>query len=87
LLAAAPGVTVVPLAGADECCGFGGLFAVKHGDISAAMLDKKLAHVRASGAEAVVGCDMSCLMHMAGALRRDGSRVRCVHLAEVLAWR
>jgi len=85
LLAAVEGVEVTPLPAAQECCGFGGLFSVKHGDISAAILDNKLAAVRASGASTVVGCDMSCLMHMQGGLTRDGSRVRCRHLAEVLA--
>jgi L-lactate dehydrogenase complex protein LldE len=85
LLARVRGVEVVPLPHADECCGFGGLFAVKHGDISAAMLDRKLENVRASGAGMVVGCDMSCLMHMQGALARDGSPIRCLHLAEALA--
>ncbi len=85
LLAAVGGVEVKPLPDAEQCCGFGGLFAVKHGDISSAMLDAKLAAVRASGATTVVGCDMSCLMHMQGGLTRDGSPVRCRHLAEVLA--
>jgi L-lactate dehydrogenase complex protein LldE len=84
LLARVRGAEVVPLPNAEECCGFGGLFAVKHGDISGAMLDKKLENVRASGAQAVVGCDMSCLMHMQGGLSRDGSPITCVHLAEVL---
>ncbi len=85
LLAVVPGAEVVPLPGAEDCCGFGGLFAVKHADVSTAMLDKKLANVRATGAEALVGCDMSCLMHMQGALARDGSPIRCLHLAQVLA--
>jgi L-lactate dehydrogenase complex protein LldE len=84
LLGAVPGAEVVSFAGADECCGFGGLFAIKHGDVSAAMVDKKLANLRASGAETLVSCDMSCLMHLAGALRRDGSPLRCLHLAEAL---
>lgn len=84
LLAAVDGADVAPLAGAEQCCGFGGLFAVKHGDISAAILDNKLAAVRATGATTLVGCDMSCLMHMQGGLTRDGSAVRCRHLAEVL---
>jgi L-lactate dehydrogenase complex protein LldE len=84
LLAAVEGAELVPLPGAEECCGFGGLFSVKHGDISAAILDNKLAGVRSSGASTVVGCDMSCLMHMQGGLTRDGSGVRCRHLAEVL---
>jgi L-lactate dehydrogenase complex protein LldE len=85
VLRAVPGVEVRPLPGAEECCGFGGLFAVKHADISAAMLEKKLEAVRASGAETLVCADMSCLMHMQGGLRRDGAKVRCLHLAEVLA--
>ena len=85
LLAAVPGARVVPLPNAEQCCGFGGLFAIKHSDISAAMLDNKLAAVRASGASTVVGCDMSCLMHMQGGLTHDGSPQRCRHLAEVLA--
>ena len=54
-------------------------------EISAAILDTKLAAVRATGASTVVGCDMSCLMHMPGGLTRDGSSVRCRHLAEVMA--
>lgn len=85
LLAQVRGADLVPLAAADECCGFGGLFSVKHGDLSAAMLDKKLEQVRATGASTVVGCDMSCLMHMQGGLSRDGTAIDCRHLAEVLA--
>ncbi len=85
LLGAVPGLELVPLPGVEQCCGFGGLFAVKHDAISTAMLDKKLAYVRQTGAATVVGCDMSCLMHMQGALSRDGATIRCVHLAEVLA--
>ena len=85
LLGAVPGVELAPLPAAEQCCGFGGLFSVKHGDISSAMLDNKLAAVRATGATTVVACDMSCLMHMQGGLTRDGSAVRCRHLADVLA--
>jgi L-lactate dehydrogenase complex protein LldE len=85
LLEKVDGVEVVPLPHAEECCGFGGLFSIKHGDVSSAMLDRKLDNVRASGAQTVVGCDMSCLMHMQGGLSRDGSPVKCVHLAEMLA--
>jgi len=79
------GAQVVPLPQADECRGFGGLFAVKHGDISGAILDQKLDNLRGTQAEMVVGCALSCLMHLQGGLSRDGSGVRCVHLAEVLA--
>ncbi len=85
LLTHVQGAEVVPLPNAEECCGFGGLFSIKHGDISGAMLDKKLENVSKSGADTVVGCDMSCLMHMQGGLSRDRSAVKCVHLAEVLA--
>jgi L-lactate dehydrogenase complex protein LldE len=85
LLRGVPGLDYVPLREAEECCGFGGLFAVKHAAISAAMLDRKLENVRASGAPVVVAADMSCLMHIQGALARDRSPVRCLHLAQVLA--
>lgn len=84
LLTAAPGVAVVELPRAEECCGFGGLFAVKMGAISAAMLERKLDAIEQSGADAVVGCDASCLLHIAGGLQRRGSRVATLHLAEAL---
>jgi L-lactate dehydrogenase complex protein LldE len=85
LLRTVRGAEVVPLPNASDCCGFGGLFAVKHGDVSAAILDAKLENVRATGADALVSADLSCLMHLAGGLRRDGSGIRCLHLAQVLA--
>lgn len=78
------GVEQKELTGAEECCGFGGLFAVKMSDISGAILQKKLDNIEASGADTVVGGDVSCLMHMAGGLHRRGSRVQVKHLAEVL---
>jgi L-lactate dehydrogenase complex protein LldE len=81
----ASGVDVVELPDADECCGFGGTFAVKNADVSAAMLDAKLDHVLATGAEVVCACDSSCLLHIGGGLRRRGAAVRALHLAEVLA--
>jgi L-lactate dehydrogenase complex protein LldE len=81
----AAGVDVVELPDAEECCGFGGTFAVKNADVSSAMLDAKLDRIVATGADAVCACDASCLMHIGGGLRRRGSRVRPVHLAEVLA--
>jgi L-lactate dehydrogenase complex protein LldE len=70
-----------------DCCGFGGAFSVEHPDISEAMLDRKLNEIEATGVEAVVGCDVSCLMHLEGGLRRRGSPVRCAHLSQVLASR
>lgn len=85
LLRAVPGLELVDLPDAEECCGFGGTFAVKNADVSAAMLEEKLRAVEASGAEAVCACDSSCLMHIGGGLRRRGGGVRPVHLAEILA--
>ncbi len=85
LLRAVRGLELVELEGAEECCGFGGTFAVKNADVSTAMLDDKLAAVEASGAEVVAALDTSCLMHIGGGLHRRGSAVRTMHLAEILA--
>lgn len=73
------------LAGHDQCCGFGGLFAVKMSDISGAMLKDKLINIDASDADIVITGDASCLMHINGGLSRTGSKRRVVHVAEVLA--
>ncbi|HEY7381811.1 MAG TPA: (Fe-S)-binding protein [Gaiella sp.] len=85
LLRAAPGVELVELPAAQECCGFGGTFAVKNASVSSAMLDEKLDHVLATGADTVCAADSSCLMHIGGGLLRRGAPVRALHLAEVLA--
>ena len=85
LLRAVAGLELLELPDAEECCGFGGTFAVKNADVSAAMLDEKLAAIGASGAGAVCACDSSCLMHIGGGLRRRASAVRPLHLAEILA--
>ncbi len=85
LLSAVPGVRLVALPEADECCGFGGTFAVKNEGVSTAMLDAKLDNILATGADAVCACDASCLLQIGGGLRRRGSDVEAVHLAEVLA--
>ncbi len=85
LLAGVRGIEVVPLPRADECCGFGGTFAVKNADTSAAMLASKVSNVLATGAEFVVAADNSCLMNIGGALSRQRAGVRTLHLAEVLA--
>ena len=84
LLRGLAGAEFVELPGADECCGFGGSFSVRLPEVSAAILDKKLVNVEATGADCVVACDAGCLMQMRGGLSRRGSRVRAVHLAEVL---
>lgn len=85
LLANIDGAEVVDLPDATECCGFGGLFAVKMGDISGAMLKRKLDAIESTGAGTVVGCDVSCFMHIGGGLHRRGSAVKTRHLAELLA--
>lgn len=78
------GVELVPLPGADECCGFGGSFAVRLPEVSSQILAKKLANVESTGAACLVACDAGCLMQMGGGLKRAGSRVRALHLAELL---
>ncbi|RME74980.1 MAG: (Fe-S)-binding protein [Chloroflexi bacterium] len=84
LLENADGLELVDLPEADVCCGFGGLFAVKMDDISGAMLQRKLDCIEASGADVVTATDVSCLMHIAGGLRRRNSRVQVKHIAELL---
>ncbi len=84
LLAHVEGAELVELPGANECCGFGGLFAVKLSDISGAMLKRKLDAIEQTGAQTVVGCDVSCLLHIGGGLHRRGSPVETRHIAEVL---
>jgi L-lactate dehydrogenase complex protein LldE len=76
---------LVELPGADECCGFGGSFSVRLPEVSTAILDKKLDNVERTGADYVVACDAGCLMQMGGGLSRRRSRVRALHLAQVLA--
>jgi L-lactate dehydrogenase complex protein LldE len=78
------GVELVELPGADECCGFGGSFAVRLPEVSSQILAKKLANVEATGAGCLVACDAGCLMQMRGGLTRRESPVRALHLAEVL---
>jgi L-lactate dehydrogenase complex protein LldE len=85
LLRAVRGIDLVDLEDAEECCGFGGTFAVKNADTSVAILTDKLRHVLATRAEVCVASDNSCLMHIGGALRRQRAGVRTMHLAEVLA--
>jgi len=74
----------VPLAGAEECCGFGGLFSVEMPSVSTAIMDTKLDQVEVSGASLVVGGDIACLIHIAGGLRRRGSGIEVRHIATLL---
>jgi L-lactate dehydrogenase complex protein LldE len=85
LLRAVRGIELVELGEAEECCGFGGTFAIKNADVSMAMLSDKLRHVLDTGAEVCVATDNSCLMHIGGALRRQRAGVATKHLAEILA--
>ncbi|WP_059006430.1 (Fe-S)-binding protein [Streptomyces specialis] len=85
LLRAVRGLELVELPGAEECCGFGGTFAVKNAAVSAAMGADKARSITGTGAAAVCTVDNSCGTHIGGTLSRLGSAVRAVHLAEILA--
>lgn len=85
LLASVEGLELVEMAECEVCCGFGGTFAVKYGDISNAMVERKCANTAESGAELVLAGDLGCLMNIAGKLRRQGSKTEARHVAEVLA--
>jgi L-lactate dehydrogenase complex protein LldE len=85
LLATVEGLKLVELEDADICCGFGGTFAVKYGELSDAIVAKKAARITATQADTLIAGDLGCLMNMAGKLQRDGARVRARHVAEVLA--
>jgi L-lactate dehydrogenase complex protein LldE len=81
------GLELVELPEAESCCGFGGTFALKNPEVSAAMLTDKMRNVRASGAAVCTAGDASCLMHIGGGLSRLSVGIRTVHLAEILASR
>ena len=85
LLEGVEGLRLVDLPHAEECCGFGGTFAVKNSETSVAIGSDKARHVRETGAEVLVAGDSSCLMHVGGLLSRQQAGVRTMHLAEVLA--
>jgi len=86
LLAKLPGVRLTEMKDCEQCCGFGGTFSVKYGDISGAIVDEKCRNVRASGADAVVLGDLGCILNIEGRLRRTGdTTTRVLHVAQVLA--
>lgn len=87
LLAHVRGLELREMLPAEECCGFGGAFAVKFAELSGAMAQTKIDAILRTGAQTVVSLDPSCLMQIQGALSRAGSSVRTMHLAEVLASR
>lgn len=78
-------IDLIELPNGEECCGFGGTFAVKNADTSMAMLEDKIRHVRNTGAGVCTAADNSCLMQIGGALQRQGNSIKTVHLAEILA--
>ncbi len=84
LMRSLPGVELTEMDQAEVCCGFGGTFSVKFPEISGAMLQDKIDHIRDSGAQAVVACDSSCLMQIGGGLEKQGVDVRPVHLARLI---
>ncbi|MBW8482797.1 (Fe-S)-binding protein [Actinomadura parmotrematis] len=85
LLASVRDLELVDLPAAEECCGFGGTFAVKNADVSVALAADKVRHVRATSADVLCALDNSCLAHIGGALSRLHAGVRVAHLAEILA--
>ena len=84
LLERVEGLELVPLPQADTCCGFGGTFSVKYPHISQGMMADKVSNVLSTGADVLVSCDMSCLMHIGGGLSRQGHQVEVRHISEVL---
>lgn len=78
-------IELVPLERVEQCCGFGGTFAIKNADVSTAMLEEKLQCLKKTQAEICTACDNSCLMHLQGALHRRREPMRTQHIAQVLA--
>jgi L-lactate dehydrogenase complex protein LldE len=85
LLQQVSGLELVEMEATDTCCGFGGTFAVKYGDISAAMADQKINHALNTGAQAIVSTDLSCLMQLQGVIRKKGIALETIHIADILA--
>jgi L-lactate dehydrogenase complex protein LldE len=85
LLGHVRGLSLVEMENSDTCCGFGGTFSVNYPDISLALVDDKIDNILKTGAQTVVGCDVSCLMQMRGRLTRRRETIRVLHLAQILA--
>lgn len=86
LLATMPGVQLTEMKDAQQCCGFGGTFSIKYGNISGAIVEEKCRNIQASGADAVVLGDLGCMLNIEGKLRRAGDeKTRVLHIAQVLA--
>lgn len=85
LLQSVQGLELVEMQTPETCCGFGGTFCVKYGEVSTDIVGRKTADINATGADLLLAGDMGCLLNMAGKLQREGSRVQVRHVAEVLA--
>ena len=85
LLSKVRDIELVPLEAVEQCCGFGGTFAVKNPDVSGAMLEEKLQCLKKTQAEICTACDNSCLMHIQGALHRQRAPMQTQHIAQILA--
>ncbi len=85
LLSSIEGLNLVELQDPEACCGFGGLFSVKYGDISAKIVSRKTADIATTKADMVVGGDLGCLLNIAGRLSREGQDIEVRHIAELLA--
>jgi len=75
---------LVPFAGQDRCCGFGGLFSVKLGELSGAMVAEKAADIAAAEVDYLIGADGGCLLNIQGRLRREGREIRVLHVVQAL---
>ena len=84
LLKNVKGLKFTELPGKEQCCGFGGTFAVKMAQISEQMVDEKVLHVEETGAEYLIGADSGCLMNIGGRIERQGKPIKTMHIAEVL---
>lgn len=78
------GATLVPTERQEDCCGFGGTFAIKNSALSTEMVSEKTTHIEAANVHYVVGCDVACLLNIEGKLTRDGKRIEVRHIAELL---
>lgn len=85
LLLSIDGVDLVEMGEPETCCGFGGTFCVKYPAVSTKMVENKTADINATGADTIAAGDLGCLMNMAGRLKREGSKIKAYHIAEILA--
>jgi len=85
LLSRVDGLQLIELAGAEECCGFGGLFCARYPDVSVHIADQKIEDIQASGAQCLIGGETGCLLHLEGRMQRRGLTMKVAHVAEVLA--